>query len=118
MKLPQKNIKWLGKLIESLYISLPILSIINFLSITTVLYASTRPYIAEHLPWVTFWMFLLVIAGLTWGMVLIAWIFIVPSVWALRGDQMFSYESGFRNDLKAIKKEIKEVKKELREGKK
>jgi len=92
MKLPQKNIKWLGKLIESLYISLPILSIINFLSILTVLYASTRPYMAEHLPWVTFWMFLLVIAGLTCGMVLIAWIFIVPSVWALRGQQMFGRE--------------------------
>ena len=93
MKLPQKNVKWLGKLVESLYISLPILSIINFLSITTVLYASTKPYLLEHLPWVTFWMFLLVIGGSTFCMVLLAWIFIVPSVWALRGEQMFGRET-------------------------
>ena len=93
MKLPQKNVKWLGKLIESLYISLPILSIINFLSILVVLYASTKPYILEYIPWVTFWMFLLVIAGTTCCMVLLAWIFIVPSVWALRGEQIFGRET-------------------------
>ena len=93
MKIPQKNIRWLGITFESLYLALPLLSIINFLSISVVLYTNVQDYIKAWIPWMTFPIFLIIIFVLTGISVLLTWIFLVPSLWALRGQQMFGKET-------------------------
>lgn len=93
MKIKQYNVRWIGIIFESLYMALPILSIINFLSISVVMYNTIKPFLLVHMPWVTLWMFILIIAGITTIAVLLTWMFLVPSMWALRGKQMFGKET-------------------------
>jgi len=98
----QKNIPWLGAFVESLYTSLPILSILNFLSIITVLYTSTYPYMEQYTPWVKFWMFILVLVIITLSMMIIVWKFVVPSIWTYRSKQMFEHESEMMDKLNEL----------------
>jgi len=93
MKIKQRNIRWLAVLLESLYLVLPILSIINFVSIAIVLYAEIRPWLTVHMPWMQLWIFLLIFVGVTVIAMCVAWIVLVPSIWALRGQQMFGRET-------------------------
>jgi len=93
LRIPQKNVRWLGAFIESLYLALPLLSIINFLSISVVLYTNVQDYLKNWIPWMTFPVFLTIIFILTGVAVLLTWIFLVPSLWALRGQQMFGKET-------------------------
>jgi len=88
MKLPQRNIRWLGAFTESLYNALPLLSIINFLSISVVLYTNVQDYLKASISWMTFPVFLIIIAIITSTAVLLTWIFLVPSLWGLRGRQL------------------------------
>lgn len=98
MKIPQYNVRWLGALIEALYLVLPMLSIMSFMSMMAILYNQMRPYLLEHLPWVTFWMFILAAIIIVCIALLAAWIFIIPSIWALRGQQMFGRETRVEGD--------------------
>jgi len=93
MRIPQYNIRWLGAVVESLYLALPVLSIINFLSISVVLYTNVQDYIKAWIPWMTFPIFLIIIFVITCITVLLTWMFLVPSLWALRGQQMFGKET-------------------------
>ena len=105
----QKNIPWLGALVESLYTSLPILSIINFLSIITVLYTSVSPYLAQYAPWVKFWIFILALVIFTLTMMALIWKFIVPSLWTYRSKQMFEHESEISNKLDKVIRRLYEL---------
>ena len=113
-RIKQHNIPWLGALVDSLYTSLPLLSIINFVSILTVLYATTKGWLLEWVPWITLWMFLLFLGSLVVFSMVMVYKFVIPSLWTWRQEQMFGYESGLRNDVKALGKEIQELRKELR----
>ncbi len=108
--LKQHNIPRLGALVDSLYTSLPILGIINFLSILTVLYATTREYLVIWVPWLTFWMFVGFLVGLTIATMLFIYKFVLPSVWTFRQKQMFGYESAIVDELRTLQKDIKELK--------
>ena len=113
MKLPkQRNIPWLGALVDSLYTALPILSIINFLSIITLLYATIRGYLFDWAPWLTFGWFIGIMVILTSTLIVLMYIFVVPSIWTFRGKQMYGYESELLNEVKALRKEVQEMKKE------
>ena len=93
IKIPQKNIRWLGIVMESLYLALPLLSILNFLSIAIVLYTSVKTDLLRYLPWMTLGWWFFSIFVLTAVATLLTWIFLVPSLWALRGQQMFGKET-------------------------
>lgn len=99
MKLPQKNVRWLGAFIESLYNALPLLSIINFLSISVVLYTSIQGYLEASASWITFPIFLVIIAVITSIAVLLTWIFLVPSLWGLRGQQLDRHSGIFTRKI-------------------
>ena len=89
----QRNIPWLGALVDSLYISLPVLSFVNFFAILTVLYANIHPFLQEYLPWLRFWMFLAIIGVLATILALLVYKFVIPSLWTYRSKQMFMHES-------------------------
>lgn len=110
MKIKQYNIKWIGPIIDSLYTALPLLSIINFLSILTVLYATTRDYLLTWAPWLTFWMFVLILALFTLITMGLFYKFVLPSVWTFRQKQMFGFESGLVDRLDKIEKMLCEIK--------
>lgn len=114
MKLKQVNIPWVGAITESLFNSLPLLSVINFLSIVTVLYTSIRPYLLVWAPWFTLWWFVGIAAGATLIVMCLIYFFVLPSLWTFRNKQMNSFESDVMKELKELRKEVQE----LKEGKK
>ena len=121
----QKNIPGLGAFMESFFVTLPILGIINFWAIITVLYANVQPYLLQHAPWMNLWIFVgfLTLIGIT-GM-FIVYKFVLSSVWSFRGKQMFDREKikaeiegtqldGVKKELAALREEISELRKELK----
>jgi cytidyltransferase-like protein len=89
----QHNIPWLGAFMEAFFVTLPLLGIINFWAIITVLYTNIRPYLLLHMPWVTLWLFVvaLTVIGIV-GMFLV-YKFVLPSVWSFRGKQMLGQDT-------------------------
>lgn len=113
MRLPrQRNIPWLGKFVDSLYTSLPVLSIVNFISIITVLYATTREYLVTVAPWLTIGWFVLGIGLLVIGTMTCIYTFVIPSLWTWRSKMMHGWESQVVRELRELKKEVQELKEE------
>lgn len=106
----QRNIPWLGALMEALYTSLPILSIINFLSIVTVLYATVHENLEGWVPWLNFGWFLAILTVITIVTMFFIYKFVVPSLWTFRNKQMNMFESDILKEIKELRKEIKELK--------
>lgn len=105
----QRNIKGLGAFVESLYTTLPILAVINFISIATILYASVREPLLAYVPWMQLWVFLLILVGIT-GLTMIGiYLFVLPSIWTFRGKQMFGYESHVTDKLNKILQRLEEL---------
>lgn len=116
MKLTQRNVPWVGPVIDSLYTSLPILSIFNFLSISTVLYATLREYLLVWVPWLTINWFLLFLAIITLSLMSIMYLFVLPSLWTFRNRQMHKYESELKDELAAIRVVLEAIQKDKQNG--
>jgi len=106
----QRNIPWLGALMEALYTALPILSIINFLSIITVLYATVEKNLLELAPWLNFGWFVAILTAIALVTMFFVYKFVVPSLWTFRNKQMNMFESDILKEIKELRKEIKELK--------
>lgn len=102
MKIRQKAVPFVGPMVDALYTSLPVLSIINFLSIAVVLYNEIRPYLLEHAAWVKLWMFMLSIFGLTVVIMVVVYKFVIPSLWAFRSKQIFHEENEIKVSLEIL----------------
>ena len=108
--LRQRRIPLLGETIDALYTSLPILSILNFISIMVILYNNIRPYLIENLPWVNLWIFIAIIGGLASIVILLVFKFVLPSIWTFRAKQMFEHESKISDKLDRILEQLEEKK--------
>ena len=86
--LKQKRIPILGEIVDALYTSLPVLSILNFFSITIVLYSSIQPYLKDVVPWLTFPLYLLLIFIAVVVLMVLIYKFVLPSLWTFRAEQM------------------------------
>jgi len=106
----QRNIPWLGAFIDSMYTTMPMLSIINFGSILIVLYTNIREYLLPIFPWMKLYWFLGSIALLAFCLMLFVYIFVLPSIWTFRGKQMHSYDSEVAKDLAEIKELLVQLK--------
>lgn len=109
MKLPnieQRRIPLLGELVDAVFTSLPILSIINFLSIMIVLYNQISPYIKVVAPWVTFKWFMLFLALISFIVMLLTYKFVLPSLWKFRKDQMGQQEKEILDAIKRLEEKI------------
>jgi hypothetical protein len=106
----QKNIPWLGVFIEALFNSLPFLSIINFLSIIVVLYESVKPWLDNFIPWINLGTFVIGMTVIVIVMMLLVYKYVIASLWAFRGKQMFKDENQIISRLDRIEQSIKELK--------
>ena len=111
----QRNIPWLGKLVDSLYTSLPILSIVNFLSIVTVLYTTTREYLVAVIPWMNLYWFLLGLLLITAVTMALIYLLVLPSLWTWRSKMMYGFDSELMKDVKELTKTVKKLEKRLGE---
>lgn len=105
-RLKQYNIPWLGALVDSLYTSLPVLSIINFLSISTVLYATIKEYLFTWAPWLSFGWFILILTICTLSMMIGVYTFVLPSLWTFRNRQMNKYDSDVLTEIRKLREEV------------
>lgn len=108
----QRHIPGVGALIDSLFSCLPFLSFINFIFISIVVYADIHPYLKVHMPWVQMWSFMAFLSVVTILMMLAVYKFVLPSLWAFRGKQMFGYESRVIDEIQKLQKEVRELKEE------
>jgi hypothetical protein len=108
--LRQRNIPILGAVVDSLYTSLPILSIINFLSITTILYATLKEYLLPWVPWITLGWFLTFLVVITTTTMIFIYLFVLPSIWTFRNKQMNMFKSDLLDEVKELRKEIQQLK--------
>lgn len=102
----QKNVKRVGAIFESAFTVLPILSIINYLSISTVLYASIREYLLVWVPWMQLWVFILMLMALGLVLMVVTYKWVLPSIWTFRGKQMFSHDSEVIDKLDGIEQRL------------
>ena len=114
-RLKQYNIPWLGAVTDSLFNALPILSIINFLSVITLLYANTYEFIHEVMPWMTFWIFVALLSiGTIIGLVLV-YMFVLLPLWSFQHSQMRQEDTDTAEKLNTMKEELlEEIRNELR----
>ncbi len=107
--LKQYNIPWLGAFMESFFVTLPMLSVFSFWAIFTVLYANIRPYLLQHIPWLTFWIFMvaIVVIGLI-GMVVV-YKFIILSIWLFRKKQMSDFEKQMLDRMDVLETTLKSI---------
>lgn len=116
-KLKQHNIPWLGAFTESLFESLPILSIFNFMSILIVLYATVYEIVHEFAPWLTFWHFVGALAIVVSIGLILVHKYVVPSLWTFRQNQMLQHESDMSEQVKQMQEQLNRIEKLLKENK-
>lgn len=90
--LKPRRVKYLGELLDSFFTSLPFFSIYSSLSVTIILYAQIKDWLHVWLPWVNLWVFLLVVGFALTIIVLLAYKYIVPSIWGVRSQRMYHLE--------------------------
>lgn len=95
----QRNVPWLGAFTESLFTTMPVLSILNFVSIMMVLYTSVRQYLPA---WLTFWWFVGGLTIVTLLLMLAMYLWVLPSIWTFRAKQMNSFENEMLTEVKKL----------------
>ena len=106
----QRNVPKLGAIIDSLYTCLPILSIVNFLSIITVLYNDIKEQLLPWAPWLEFWHFVATANVAVVVMMVLIYKFVLPSLWTFRNKQMNSFESELVDEVRKLREEIQQLK--------
>ena len=105
----QRNILWLGAMVDSLYTALPLLSVVNFLAIQAVLYTTVAQYIIPIIPWFNFGWFISIMVVITVVAMLLVFKFIIPSLWTWRGTQLYGHQSVVMDEIRELRKEVKEI---------
>ena len=106
MKIKQRHIPGIGALVDSLFSCLPFISFINFVFIAIVTYSEIHPYLKTNIPWMQMWSFLLLLTAATLILMFVVYKFVLPSLWAFRGQQMFGFESKVLDELRVIKDKL------------
>lgn len=107
--LRQKNIPWLGALIESVYVALPALTGFNFLLIAVTAFEPIKEFMVPIFPAFSFAWFVVTILVILACYVVLTYKYIVPSLWTFRNKQMHDFESKVLNEIALLRKEIKEA---------
>jgi len=84
---------------------------VNFFAILTVLYTNISPDIQAYAPWMKYWVFLILVGILSVILMVLVYKFIIPSLWAFRGKQMFMHESEITDKLAELLKKVDELEK-------
>ena len=90
--LKRKKLPFLGEFTDAFFTTLPFFSIYSTLSLTIILYAQTSDWLLVWFPWVNLWIFMLVVGSALAIALLLAYKYIVPSLWDSRSKQMSHLE--------------------------
>lgn len=104
MKLTQKNVPRLGAFIESLYTALPALTGLNFMMIVIAVYEPVKAFILPYIPWFNFFWFVLGLSAVILAVTLVAYLYVVPSLWTFRNAQMHEFQSTVLDEIKELRK--------------
>ena len=101
---------WIGAIQSQFNNTQSYVSMVQFLLITVVAYHTTlRDTILRYIPWMNFWIFLLVGAALFLLVMLIDYKIVVPSRVNYSNYQAYKHVNPVKEDLKKIKTDMKEV---------
>ena len=107
MKIPkQRSISWLGALHDAFTTSLPVLSAVQFLTILTLFYNDLSPHILPLFPWMTFPIFIIGVAVIMCGVMVLVYKYLLPSIWTFRGKQMYGFESELIDEVKKLRADM------------
>ena len=80
---------------------------INFvLLMVTAWYTTISPWASEHAPWLSLWLFILIIVGILAVGLILEFKLILPSHIAFLNIQTYSHSNPIRDDLEKIKKHL------------
>ena len=98
----QRNLGFIGPLLESFYTSLPFISVIETGSVVVVLYESIRKYLPA---WVSLWDFIGMMVFWALLIMLGTYLFVLKPLWTYRGRQM----TGINEKLDTVTKQLADV---------
>ena len=98
----QRNMKFVGPLLESFFTSLPFISVIETGSVVVVLYESIRKYLPA---WVSLWDFIGMMVFWALLIMLGTYLFVLKPLWTYRGRQM----TGINEKLDTVTKQLADV---------
>jgi len=112
--LKQRNLPWLGALMDSIFTTLPILSPLSYVTMIAIFYATVREYLVGWIPWMTFSWFvgILILLGLT--LMAGVYLLVLPSIWNFRKKQMALLETESLREIKILQEEVHELRKEIK----
>ena len=86
--LKRKKLPFLGEFTDAFFTTLPFFSIYSTLSLTIILYAQTSAWLLVWFPWINLWIFMLGVGSALAIALLLAYKYIIPSLWNSRSKQM------------------------------
>jgi peptidoglycan biosynthesis protein MviN/MurJ (putative lipid II flippase) len=107
----QHNLQWVGSFADAAFTSLPILSVLNSVSVLVVLYQSIKEYLIGDYAWLNLWTFSGIVLLLVTITMVLVYKFVLKSLWSWRSQQM----QGMNKQLDDIKLELGKLRKELAE---
>ena len=90
--LKPRSVKYLGEAVDALFTSLPFFSVYSSISLTIILYAQVKDWLLVWVPWVNLWIFMLIIGFVFTIALLLAYKYIIPSLWSSRSKRMTHLE--------------------------
>jgi hypothetical protein len=106
VRFKQRNVKWLGALVESLYTALPALSIVNFFMIAIAVYEPISAFVSPVLPGFNFSWFVVAIGAMTLIATIVTYVIIVPSLNTFRFNQMNKFDSPVLREIEKLRSEL------------
>lgn len=112
--LKQHKIPWIGGFKDMLGQLVFYVSMVNFILIVITAYNTTlREYIINWVPGFQLWMFYAILIIIIFGLMVLEYKYIVPSLYSFRSKQMFEHESKVMDELIKTQKALKRIEKRL-----
>ena len=106
---------WLGGFKDLFSRTMLYISIINFILIAITAYDVTlRSFVLQYLPWISFWIYLVILIGVVLLAMVLEFKFIIPSHYTFLNKQEFEHQNLIRKELEDIRKELQELREELK----
>lgn len=84
-----KRIPYLGEFVDAFFTTLPFFGLYSSLSLTIILYAQIKDWLIVWFPWVNLWIFMLIVGSALLLALLLAYKYIIPSLWGARSQRMY-----------------------------
>ena len=101
--LKPKRIPYLGEFVDAFFTTLPFFGLYSSLSLTIILYAQIKDWLLVWFPWVNLWVFMLIIGFALSIALLLAYKYIIPSLWGARSEKMYHLEKKLDMIIKLLK---------------